>query len=295
LARGLGWFSIALGAAEVISPDRISKLIGLKEDHRTLIRLFGLREITSGVGLLLQDDRAAWRWSRVVGDALDLGMLGTALFSRKSDKVRLAAAAAAVTGVTALDVISSRNASTNSESKTWTGEVHEIRTIAINKSPAEVYGFWRNLQNLPSFMEHLEAVTVTGEGRSHWVAKAPAGTTVEWDAVTTEDRPNQRISWRSIEGSDIDNSGTVEFQKAPGNHGTIVRVELRYTPPAGMVGSTIAKLFGEEPGQQISDDLRRLKQVLEVGEVVVSDGTYFSNGILTQRPAQPISGAEAAS
>jgi len=145
------------------------------------------------------------------------------------------------------------------------------------------------------FMEHLESVSITGEGRSHWVAKAPAGTTVEWDAVTTEDRANERISWRSIEGSDIDNSGTVEFQKAPGNHGTIVRVELRYTPPAGMVGSTIAKLFGEEPGQQISDDLRRLKQVLEVGEVVVSDGTYFSNGILTQRPPQPLSGTEASS
>jgi uncharacterized membrane protein len=162
--------------------------------------------------------------------------------------------------------------------------------ITIRRPVEEVYRYWRDLTNLPSFMNHLASVEVT-DGRSHWTANAPAGTTVEWDAEVVEDRPDERIAWRALEGSQVSNSGSVWFAPAPGSDGTEVRVELAYDPPGGALGKVVAKLFGEEPQQQLTDDLRRLKQVLETGEVVLSEGspegTRFLR-LLRQRPAQPV-------
>lgn len=146
------------------------------------------------------------------------------------------------------------------------------KSITVNKPPAELYRFWRNFENLPRFMNHLEAVHVTGGNRSHWVAKAPAGTTVEWDAEIHNEKENELIAWRSLEGSDVDNAGSVRFESAPVGRGTIVRVSLKYDPPGGIVGATIAKLFGEEPAQQIQEDLRRFKQVMEAGETATTEG-----------------------
>jgi uncharacterized membrane protein len=166
----------------------------------------------------------------------------------------------------------------------------EARTAVTVKRPVEeVYRFWRDLSNLPSFMIHLASVEPTGNGRSHWTANAPAGRTVEWDAEVVEDKPNERIAWRSLEGSQVENSGSVTFTPAPGGGGTEVRVELRYDPPGGALGKVVAKLFGEEPQQQITDDLRRLKQVLETGEVVRSEGSpegARTLRLLKQRPGQ---------
>jgi uncharacterized membrane protein len=168
----------------------------------------------------------------------------------------------------------------------------QARSAVTIRHPVEVvYGFWRDLTNLPSFMSHLESVKPSGDRRSHWTANAPAGATVDWDAEIVEDTPNRRIAWRSLEGSKVANSGSVTFTPAPGGRGTEVRVELTYDPPGGALGKVVAKLFGEEPQQQVSDDLRRLKQVLETGQVVVSEGspegTRFLR-LLKQRPAQPV-------
>jgi uncharacterized membrane protein len=164
--------------------------------------------------------------------------------------------------------------------------------ITINRPVEEVYRFWRDLANLPSFMNHLASVEVTGNGRSHWTANAPAGRTVDWDAEIVEDKPNQRLAWRSLDGSQVSNSGWVSFTPAPGaGGGTEVRVELSYDPPGGALGKVVAKLFGEEPQQQVTDDLRRLKQVLETGEVVRSEGSPEGTRTLrlvTQPPAQPV-------
>ena len=164
--------------------------------------------------------------------------------------------------------------------------------ITINRPVEDVYRFWRDFTNLPSFMNHLESVEVTGNGRSHWTANAPAGRTVDWDAELVEDEPNQRLAWRSLDGSQVSNSGSVSFTPAPGDRGgTEVRVELSYDPPGGALGKVVAKLFGEEPQQQVTDDLRRLKQVLETGEVVRSEGSpegTRSQRLVTQRPAQPV-------
>jgi uncharacterized membrane protein len=291
LARGLGWFSIGLGLAEVLAPRGVARIAGLRGNHTGLIRLFGLREIASGIGIFMQGKRpAAAVWSRVAGDALDLAALGAAFASPDSRKGRLVFATTNVLGVTALDVLCARQLSSNNGSTT--GGTKVKKSIIINGTPEELYQFWRELENLPRIMNQLESVRETDDKRSHWVAKAPAGESVEWDAEITEDRANERIAWRSIEGSEVDNSGSVEFETAPGGRGTIVRVEIEYNPPGGALGAAVAKLFGKDPGQQAAEALRCFKQVMEVGEVVVSDGTVWDNGLLTQRPAQPVSSEE---
>jgi uncharacterized membrane protein len=144
------------------------------------------------------------------------------------------------------------------------------KSVTINKSPEELYRFWRNFENLPRFMNHLESVTRYGEGRSHWVARAPAGKTVEWDAEIYNEKENELIAWRSLEGADVDNAGSVRFEPSPDGRGTVVRVTLKYDPPAGRIGSLVARLFGEEPSQQIEEDLQRFKQVMETGEAAAT-------------------------
>jgi uncharacterized membrane protein len=120
-------------------------------------------------------------------------------------------------------------------------------------------------------MSHLESVTVIDNKRSHWVAKAPLGTTVEWDAEITSERENERLGWKSVEGSEIVNSGVVEFRPTQ-DRGTELVVTLTYEPPAGKLGSLIAKLFGEEPNQQVADDLRRFKSLMETGTIMTVEG-----------------------
>jgi uncharacterized membrane protein len=293
LARGLGWFSIGLGLAEVLAPRGVARIAGLRGNHDGLIRLFGLREIASGIGIFMQGRKpAAAVWSRVAGDALDLAALGAAFTSPDSRKGRVAFATANVLAVTALDVICARQLTNENGATAERGTTQVKKSIIINRSPEELYQFWRDFENLPRFMNHLEAVRVLDDRRSHWVAKAPAGTSVEWDAEITEDRPGELIAWRSLEGSEVENSGSVRFETAPGERGTIVVVEMAYNPPGGVIGEWIAKLTGDDPGQQAHEALRCFKQVMETGEVIVSDGTVWDNGLLTQRPAQPVSDEE---
>lgn len=140
-------------------------------------------------------------------------------------------------------------------------------SVTVNRPVLEVYRFWRNFENLPRFMDHLESVTVIDEDRSHWVAKGPAGSKVEWDAVIHNEIEDELIAWRSLPGSEVNNAGSVHFTPARNGQGTTVRVVLSYDPPAGKLGAAVAKLLGEEPSQQVEDDLRRFKQVMEAGEV----------------------------
>ena len=139
--------------------------------------------------------------------------------------------------------------------------------VVINRPVLEVYRFWRNFENLPRFMDHLESVTVIDETRSHWVAKGPAGTRIEWDAVIHNEIDDELIAWRSLPGSEVNHAGSVHFTPTPDGNGTELRVILSYDPPAGKLGAAVAKLLGEEPSQQVEDDLRRLKQVMDAGEV----------------------------
>ena len=146
------------------------------------------------------------------------------------------------------------------------------KSVTINKSPEELYSFWLNFENLPRFMKHLEEVRVTGDGTSHWVAKGPAGMSVEWDAESYNLKENEMIAWRSLEGSQVANAGSVHFRPAPEGRGTEVRVVLKYDPPAGVLGAWVAKLFGEAPEQQIEEDLRRFKGLMETGETATTMG-----------------------
>jgi len=146
------------------------------------------------------------------------------------------------------------------------------KAITIGRPRAEVYRFWRSLDNMPRFMRNLESVREMGGDRSHWAVRAPGGRTVEWDAVVHNEIENELIAWRSLPGADVANAGSVWFRDAPGGRGTEVRIELQYDPPAGALGAIVASLRGKEPGQQIQEDLHRLKALLEAGEVLRVEG-----------------------
>ena len=146
------------------------------------------------------------------------------------------------------------------------------KAVTINASPEELYRFWRRFENLPLFMHNLEKVEVHDEKRSRWVAKGPAGTLVEWEAEIINEVPNELIGWRSVEGSQVDNAGSVHFTPAPAGRGTEVKVVLRYDPPAGVMGARISKILGEDPAMNVQEDLRRLKRLVETGEIPTTDG-----------------------
>jgi len=284
---GLALFSVGLGLAELFAPAGVAGLIGLPNSSRSrlVLRALGARELLSGVGLLIRPNSPRWLWSRVGGDAMDLALLGDCLTSKRATRTRLIAASAAVVGVTAIDALSAARRTRSLSREKIAEGIHVRRTITINRAPSEVYEFWREFQNLPKFMAHLESVE-EANGVSTWTAKGPAGTSFSWQAEVVSDRPGVCIAWRSVDGStSVPNRGTVNFAPAPGNRGTEVRVELDYEPPGGAVGAAFAKLFGEEPGQQIQSDLRRLKQVLETGEVLYSDASLH-RGMHPGRPSK---------
>jgi len=319
LARALGWFSIGLGLAQLAATHSVANWIGISDDSdsQAVLRAVGVREIASGIGLLTQPKPAGWLKARVGGDVMDLALLGGALKSNNAQPERVTLAMAAVAGITVLDLLctqelsSQQNGQQNGQQNDQrfnnqqvgnqqsgrslggmvssvlpTREISVKKSLTVNRSPEELYQFWHNFENLPRFMSHLESVQVRGDRQSHWKAKAPAGTTVEWDAEIVDDRPNELIAWRSLENADVHNAGSVRFEPTTGDRGTKVTVELQYDPPGGVIGATLAKLFGEEPSQQVQDDLRMFKQVIETGEVVRSDGSLWGPTI-KQRPAQP--------
>lgn len=313
-ADALGYFSLALGLAEVLAPGAMSRMIGVTDpDHqnRRIMRAMGVREIATGIGILSSQQPTTAVWARVAGDMLDLAFLaGTLTQSRNghsqngsslirwprngkshngtsNGRGRTLFATANVLAVTALDVRTARQLSRQPAPRVLRqqkkGTVVVRGSITVNKPIHEVYNFWRDFGQFPSFMRHLQSVTMLGERRSHWIAHAPAGRRIEWDAEITEDISEERISWRSLPGSDVYNAGTVELQEAPGGRGTEVRVTLEYDPPMGRLGSRAAKLWREEPEQQVNDSLRQFKSMIETGEVLLSDATKQRG----PHPAQP--------
>jgi uncharacterized membrane protein len=152
--------------------------------------------------------------------------------------------------------------------------IHVEQAYLINRSPEDLYRFWRNFENLPRIMTHLERIDVIDERRSHWVVDAPkiAGGKVEWDAEITSDEPNSRIAWRSLPGSQIDTIGEIRFGPGLGDRGTEVHVYMDYIPPAGKLGHWIATVFGSAPRRLIRDDLRNFKRLMEIGELPTISG-----------------------
>lgn len=293
LARPLGWLSVVLGLSSLVAPTAMARGIGLRptEGTGTLLRAVGAQELLVSWGLLRRRRPAGWQWTRVIGDLTHVAMLNNALASRDSDARRIRRVMAAVAAIAGVDVLAGVRLTRLARSRRRREPVEARRTITVRRPASEVYRHWRDFGNLPTFMVHLRSVeSIDGGARSHWVAEAPAGTTVEWDAQLVEDVPGELIAWRSQEGARVSNHGRVRFAPAPGDQGTEVHVEIRYDPPAGRVGAVVAKLLGQEPDQQLADDLRRFKQVLETGEVVRSDGSPDgpdTRRLLQQHPARP--------
>jgi uncharacterized membrane protein len=298
MARALGLFSLGLGVWQLASPRSVAKVVGIDDaPDENLIRAIGLRELGAAAGLLWGSQPAPFLWSRVAGDLMDLSLLANAMGSRDGDRRRqVARSMLAVAAVTLPDLVASvkttdRMPSLSLSRSSDDGSADVRASITVRASADEVYRVWSDLGGLPRFMTHLESVTDLADGRSRWVATGPAGMSVEWDAETTEDVAGSRLSWRSVEGSDVDNSGTVELVPATQDRGTEVRLRLSYAPPGGAVGRVAAKLLGEEPKQQVSDDLRRFKQLVETGDITRSEASpegIRSTRVLRQRPGQPL-------
>jgi uncharacterized membrane protein len=269
LNQALGWFSVGLGVVELLAPDSLTRMIGAGK-HTNVVRLCGARELISGIALLSQRAPAAAAFSRVAGDAIDLALLGAAFRSPDADPKRLMAATTAVLGVAAIDTYAATRqagAALSDASETQTAKV----SIAINSSPEKLYAFWRNFENLPRFMDYLEEVTTHDSGRSHWVAKGPAGVRVEWESEVTHDTPNRSIGWRTLPDSEVRHYGTVSFEPEKNGRGTIVKVQMHYAAP-GRLSAQIARLLGQDPKARIKHDLRALKQLLETGEIATTRG-----------------------
>lgn len=233
-----------------------------------------------------EDRERGARWSNVGGAerwislALGLGLLAAGLASR-SRHARMAAGTGGVllfrgaTGFCPVSAAVGRDTAHGDDPREALGGprgVHVKESVTIARPVGEMYTFWRQLENLPSFMQHLEAVRVLDERRSHWIARAPARMRVEWDAEIHNEVPNQLIAWRSLPGADVVSAGSVNFDDAGTERGTRVTVHLQYDPPAGKLGAWFATLFGEEPSQQIREDLRHLKRLLEAGELLTTEG-----------------------
>lgn len=271
LARALGWFSIGLGLAELLAPRQLARMIGTG-DHHAVMRTLGLREIAAGLAVLVQPKSATPLWTRVAGDAMDLAFLSAAMASPRADRAKIAGATAAVVGVTFLDVICAMQLGNSTARRTRARHAHVVESIIVDRPAEEIYQFWRDFENLPRFMNHLAAVRVLSDRRSRWTAKAPGGGEVSWESEITDDRPDESIAWRSLDGADVANSGIVRFDRAPGGRGTQVTVDLHYRPPGGMLGAVAAKMSGENPEHQIQEDLRRLKRLMEAGEIPTTAG-----------------------
>lgn len=304
--RRLGWISLGLGVTQLAAPDTVRRISGVDDSPttRTVVPLVGARELVHAAGLLTSRRKSIWAWTRVAGDAMDLASLGVAIAHRSGRRRRrLVGVTGAVVGITVVDLLTAvqatrakRIGSAMAVRGLYGGGSMELTaTTTIRKPPPKVYAFWRDLDNLPTFMAHLEQIRATGDRTSHWSASAPFGKNVEWDAEIVDEAPGERISWRSTGNADVPNAGTVRFVPAPDGVSTEVHIVMSYDVPGGAVGKAVAKYFGEEPHQQLDDDLRRLKQVLETGQVVRSEGAPRGKRArkeFPQRPAQPLSDSE---
>lgn len=293
----LGALSASLGIVALTQPRSIAEAIGLNSDGATTsaLRAVGARELLAAGGLLMRRHPERWLWARVGGDLIDLALLARGARTRTASAPRVPVAGAVLATVTAVDILAALRVR---RAKGVTGGEKVIRAraaVTVNRPVRDVYQLWHDLENLPRFMIHLESVRVTGPGRSHWTAAAPARRSVEWDATVTADRRDELIAWESDPAARVRNRGAVRFMPAPGDRGTVVEVELEYEPPGGALGSLVARLLGEEPVQQVKDDLRRCKQLLETGEIARSaaspEGTRAARQLL-QRPARDAAAGE---
>jgi len=258
IARGIGWFSVGIGIAQIVAPRLVTRLVGLPLPPALTIAC-GVRELVCGIGILTQEQPRPWVQARVVGDALDLTAFGAALLLPGADRSRLAVSTAAVASVAALDVYCSRELA---KDRRRPAPRHLSMSVHVDRPAAELYRFWRDLPNLPRVMPRLASIQVLDDVHSHWVLRTPDGVRVEWDAEIIDDVPGERIAWRSVEGTRVFDAGSAQFVRAASG-GTDVNVDLLYEPFADSFGTAVALLFGLEPGGEGHLDLDALKRFME--------------------------------
>lgn len=279
---GFGWFSVGLGLAEIIAPGPLARLVGApdRSSSKWILRALGIRELGAGIGLFSQPHKPGWLWGRVAGDVVDLSLLGATLLSPRSNRLRTGAAFTAVLGVTAVDAWAAQRASTR-------GDEPVLRSVTIRKPASEVYAYWRDLTNLPKFMNQLDEVEVIDARHSRWRARAPGGASVTWDAEIVEDRQGELIRWRtSSKDALVRHEGQVRFLPAPDGKSTEVHVCINYTHGRGVgaaVRSMLAPVADLALGEQLEADLGRLKQLLQIGYVMQSDASIH-RGMHPGRP-----------
>jgi uncharacterized membrane protein len=144
------------------------------------------------------------------------------------------------------------------------------RSMTINRPASELYAFWRQFENLPRVLRHLKAVRVDDAKRSHWTARGPFDMAIEWDAELINERTDELIAWRSLPGGDIETAGSIRFRPLGQGQGTEVDISLKYNPPAGQLGATLASWLGADLEQMLADDLEVFKQTMEWGPALTS-------------------------
>lgn len=273
-ARNLGYVSLGLGLGALVMPSRLARIAGL-EEYRGLLPAIGLRELTSGVGLLIARKKEPWLWSRVVGDGMDLAVLLSSVFSpRNPRRLNAVIATGVVTAITAADVLASvRSKSSNHFAASPSApDAYVTSSVIVNRSAQECYEFWRNPANLTQISTMLESVTAVDERTSRWVARGVAGQKIEWQSRITADAPGDRIAWRATEGGSLYHAGIVSFQKATGGRGTLVNATMHFKVPGGRAALSLARVLGVDPRREVREDLRRFKQLLEAGEIPTTRG-----------------------
>jgi uncharacterized membrane protein len=223
-------------------------------------------------------DHRRFPWVRVgIGTAATVALAVLRGKANGKSANRLTLATALVSGATLLDALVAAR-----QGPALPHTVSVRASVTIRRSREDLYRYWRDLRNLPRFMRHVSQVTEQF-GHSIWHAEAPGGVALDWEAEIVADKTDERIAWRSVEGTTLPNHGSVEFRNAPRELGTEVHLQIGFEPPGGAVGAALARLFDELPEQQLKNDLRRLKQLMETGEIVHSDASIHRG----MHPARP--------
>jgi uncharacterized membrane protein len=260
-ARGLGWFSIGLGLAETLASRPIARWLGARNEN--CVRLCGLRELAVGVGLLSSRKPAGWLWARVVGDAIDLALLGDLLESRRRrSHENVASAAVAVAGVTALDAWCAWQLS-----RRVVKPEHVVRSITIGRPAAELYEHWLDPHWLAQIMGHVATVVPAGPRRTFWTLKIPGGKSLSWHSEIVDEKPGHLLRWHADERDPIISDGVVRLEPAPAERGTVVTLNFRIAPRGGRAGNIASHLLGPVPEALTMRALRRFKSLVETGEI----------------------------
>lgn len=282
LARALGWFSVGLGFTELTAGKVLADALGL-ENRAGLLRIYGLREIATGIGILASKDPTPWIWGRVAGDALDIATVATGFQDSKAkQKANLALALAALTGATVTDVMCGQRLSRarrtalepqgrEAEESVETAQAQVERSLTIEKPAEELYQRWRQPETLSRIMGHFADIRASGDGQTHWQVHGPFGHTLEWDMRTIEDRPDELLRWQASPGTQLPVEGSVRFRPALGDRGTVVALRFQFDPPGGVLGDAALKLLGGAPGLLASKALRRFKSLVETGEIPTTE------------------------